>query len=223
MRDFCIPDPISSERAGKQIVKLRLEEVSYRYRNGPSILNDVSLGLDGPGLYGVIGPNGAGKTTFFDLVMGTRQPDRGRISFEGIASKSFLLQRTAFSDLLSLRENLELLSAIRGHNIVEAVASCLEQDGRGHLLPRRYGVLSGGEKRWFAVQCVIGFQSDLTIYDEPTAGIDTKFREKILQSISSAHQDGIVLVSSHDPADIEYMTSGTIRLDSGQIARQLAH
>lgn len=95
-------------------LKVLLEGVSYRYKNGPSILNDVSLELEGPGLYGVIGPNGSGKTTFFDLVMGARQPDKGRISLEGIATKSFLPQRTEFSDLLSLRENLELLSAVRG-------------------------------------------------------------------------------------------------------------
>ncbi len=150
--------------------------------------------------------------------MGARQPDRGRISFEGISTKSFLLQRTEFSDLLSLRENLELLSAVRGQFIVKAVASRLEQDGRGHLLNRRYGVLSGGEKRWFAVQCVVCFGSDLTIYDEPTVSIDSESREKIRASILSAHKGGIVLVSSHDQSDIDYMTSGTIGLESGNIA-----
>lgn len=198
-------------------MKVLLEGVSYRYKNGPSILNDVSLELEGPGLYGVIGPNGSGKTTFFDLVMGARQPDKGRISLEGIATKSFLLQRTEFSDLLNLRENLELLSAVRGQSIVKPVASRLQQDGRSHLLNRRYGVLSGGEKRWFAVQCVICFQSDLTIYDEPTVGIDSEFREKIQVSILSAHKDGIALVSSHDQSDIDSMMSGTIGLESGNI------
>lgn len=93
----------------------------------------------------------------------------------------------------------------------------MEQDGCGHLLNRRYGVLSGGEKRWFAVQGVICFQSDLTIYDEPTVGIDSEFREKIRASILSARKSGIALVSSHYESDIEPMVSGTIRLDSGNI------
>ncbi|WP_299865683.1 ABC transporter ATP-binding protein [uncultured Roseobacter sp.] len=199
-------------------MKISLENVSFKYGKGLAVLDDVSMTIDAPGIYGVVGANGAGKSTFFDLLMGFRQPDSGEIVFDGIEKKSMLLQKTTFSNLLTLRENLKLVSAVRGYSIVDKVERYLREDGRADLITRRYGVLSGGEKRWFAVQCIIQGQADFYIYDEPTIEIDQEYRSKIWNEIVGSQSNNIVFVSGHHHDEIAAVARGMIQIDKGNVS-----
>lgn len=199
-------------------MKISLHNVSFKYGNGLAVLDDVSMVIDTPGIYGIVGANGAGKSTLFDLLMGFRQPDSGEIVFDGIEKKSMLLQQATFSDLLTLQENLKLVGAVRGYSIAEKVESRLRDDGRSDLITRKYGTLSGGEKRWFAVQCIIQSRAGFYIYDEPTIAIDQDYRSKIWSEIVESHSNNIVFVSGHHQDEIAAVARGIIQIDKGNIS-----
>ncbi|MEO0251918.1 MAG: ABC transporter ATP-binding protein [candidate division WOR-3 bacterium] len=61
---------------------LEVKNVTKRF-GGIKALNNVSLSIENPGIYGLIGPNGAGKTTLFKVILGILKPDEGKVIFYG--------------------------------------------------------------------------------------------------------------------------------------------
>jgi branched-chain amino acid transport system ATP-binding protein len=151
-----------------------------RVRYGPlEALHGVSLTVPGPGVTVLLGRNGSGRTTVLRALAGTVPLSGGRLLWDGAdvtglsaferARRGLCLvpERRAVFGSLTVRENLEL-AADDDHDLSPAFDA---YPRLARLLPRRAGVLSGGEQRMLAVARALLARARVVLLDEPTQGM----------------------------------------------------
>jgi ABC-2 type transport system ATP-binding protein len=195
-------------------------------------LDQVDLTIARGEICGLLGRNGAGKSTLLSSIIGLCRPDTGTIVVDGVDIRldprralrkiAFASQDLAVYPSLSVRECLAhsaRLGDIHGGELrlrVDDVAEALEiQD----LLSRRVGVLSGGQQRRVHVGMAVIHRPPLLLLDEPTAGVDTVGRQRLLASIRdlAAKNGSAVCYSTHYLTEIESLGASVAIIDAGRI------
>ena len=221
-------------------MSLKLEHVTYTYNPGTAYethaLKDVSLEIPQGQFVGVIGHTGCGKSTLIQHFNGLMRPTSGTVFYdeEDIWQGGYSLRR--------LRSHVGLVFQYPEHQLFEAdVLSdvCFGPKNQGlsqeealerartalmqvGLKEKYYASspfeLSGGQKRRVAIAGVLAMEPDVLILDEPTAGLDPKGRDEILDQIAYLHQErkiSVVLVS-HSMEDIARYVERIIVMNQGE-------
>lgn len=221
-------------------MSLKLEYVTYTYNPGTAYethaLKDVSLEIPQGQFVGVIGHTGSGKSTLIQHFNGLMRPTSGTVFYdeEDIWQEGYSLRR--------LRSHVGLVFQYPEHQLFEAdVLSdvCFGPKNQGFSqeealerartalmqvgLKEKYYAsspfeLSGGQKRRVAIAGVLAMEPDVLILDEPTAGLDPKGRDEILDQIAYLHQErkiSVVLVS-HSMEDIARYVERIIVMNQGE-------
>ena len=221
-------------------MSLKLEHVTYTYNPGTAYethaLKDVSLEIPQGQFVGVIGHTGSGKSTLIQHFNGLMRPTSGTVFYdeEDIWQEGYSLRR--------LRSHVGLVFQYPQHQLFEAdVLSdvCFGPKNQGlsqeealerartalmqvGLKEKYYASspfeLSGGQKRRVAIAGVLAMEPDVLILDEPTAGLDPKGRDEILDQIAYLHQErkiSVVLVS-HSMEDIARYVERIIVMNQGE-------
>lgn len=154
----------------------------------------VSLDINKGEIFGFIGPDGAGKSSIFNILGGIMQPTSGFIKvFENdpavIRSKiGYLTQQFSFYLDLTVDENIEYSAGIRKvprQVIDERKEKYLKLVGMERFKDRLAGQLSGGMKQKLALCCVLVFQPELLLLDEPTTGVDPVSRREFWDTLAT--------------------------------------
>ena len=209
-----------SSRAGAEVV--RLDQVSKVYGNGPSqveALSKVSLTVAGGEFLILSGPSGSGKSTLLNLIGALDRPSSGRVIVAGedlgVLSRGelarvrrqhigFIFQAYNLLPALTAVENaeftLDLLGVARAQRRERALAA-LARVGVKELAHRLPGQLSGGQQQRVAIARALAASPDLILADEPTASLDSRNAESVLDLIQELNETGAVtfIVSTHDP------------------------
>jgi len=201
---------------------VELERVSFGYRPGQRVLEDVTLRLGEGEFVAVAGPNGGGKTTLVRLVLGLERPAEGRVLLFGEPAHRFSRRRTL--GYLAQRAELggdapatvrEVVSAgrlaaggligpMRGRDR-ELVAEAIERVGLGAVADAPLRTLSGGmQQRAFIAKALAG-EPSLLVLDEPTTGVDAESQESLAALLDRLHSElGVtVLYVSHEFGAVE--------------------
>jgi len=192
------------------------------YRQGTvdvSALRGIDLDIDASDFATLSGPSGSGKTTLLSLIGGLDRPSKGEITVAGenIARLSkdaladlrlhkigFVFQSYSLVPVLSAIENVEFIlrllempSAARHARAREV----LSEVGLAGLENRRPSKLSGGQQQRVAVARALGPRPALVLADEPTANLDSKNAEDLIQLMAKLNEtSGITfLIATHDP------------------------
>ncbi|MFN2468736.1 MAG: ABC transporter ATP-binding protein [Gaiellaceae bacterium] len=172
----------------------RLERVSFSYRDGPLVLEDVSLELRRGEIAALEGPNGAGKTTLGKIACGLLEASAGAVLRAGRAS--YLTQEPGRHLICELVKDEVALSV--GGDRARALAALadlgLEAAARRH--PRD---LSSGERERVALACVLATDPDLLVLDEPTRGLDPERKDALVRLLRRDAKARATLVITHDP------------------------
>lgn len=199
-------------------------------------LRDVSLSIQRGEFVGLIGHTGSGKSTLIQHFNGLLKPTSGRVLFDGediwkdvkftreIRFKVGLVfqypehqlfEETVYQDISFGPKNMGLSEeAIRAR--VERAAQFVGiTDAELQKSPFD---LSGGQKRRAAIAGVIAMEPDVLILDEPTAGLDPRGRESILQNIRDyqAVQHAAVVMVSHSMEEIASNVDRLLVMNHGQ-------
>ena len=207
-------------------------EVEIRHRQGDFLL-DVAFEAP-PGLTVLFGRSGAGKTSVINAVAGLTRPDAGRIAVDGEVlwdsgagrwmpphrrRLGTIFQDTRLFPHLTVRQNLGYgrWFSRRGPELAQVV----EMLGIGHLLSRRPGGLSGGERSRVAIGRALMAGPRLILADEPLAALDEARKQEILPYFERLRDEmGVpVLYVSHATAEVARLATTVVVLEAGQVAR----
>lgn len=192
-------------------------------------VNDLSIVLSN-GVYGLLGANGAGKTTLMRLLCNLQEPTSGKILLNGenIAGLGeqyqsllgYLPQHFAYYPDFTALDFLLYVAALKGLNekaarkkskeLLEAVG--LSGEGR-----HKIKTFSGGMKQRLGIAQAMLNNPRILILDEPTAGLDPKGRDEILEQISKLKKEtGItVILVSHSMDDVARYVERIIVMNRG--------
>ena len=219
-----------------------VDHVNYIYAPGTAYekhaLKDVNLVIPKGQFIGLIGHTGSGKSTLIQHLNGLIKPTSGHIYFEGrdIHEAGFykkelhskvglvfqypehqLFETSIVKDVAFGPKNLGLPQLEVDLRTFEA----LKLVGIGdELLDASPFELSGGQKRRVAIAGVLAMKPEVLILDEPTAGLDPKGRDEILDQIARIHEvSGItVILVSHSMEDVAKYVERLIVMNRGSVA-----
>lgn len=223
--------PASSELALPAIIEAK--DVAFSYdAHAHSILDGVSFEWSPGRALVVVGPNGAGKSTLLRLLLGLRQPTRGRIEVGGVDIATVdlrpLRRRTAY---LPQRPYLgesytRLREAIRGTSRAASdddIRGVLERVGLGNFsLDAILGELSAGQRQRLAIARVLAQRATLIVLDEPDANLDLEGISLVQRLIESLAADGKMVALAAHTEELAGMDGVRIRLENGLSRRVVA-
>lgn len=218
-----------------------LDHVSHVYEEGTSMeaaaLKDVNLVIPDGQFIGLIGHTGSGKSTLVQHLNGLIKPTGGSIYFNGedIHADDY--------DKKKLRSKVGLVFQYPEHQLFEIDVfsdvcfgprnlglSRQETELRAYAALKQVGLedeyfyqspfdLSGGQKRRVAIAGVLAMKPDILVLDEPTAGLDPKGRDEILDQIAKLKEEtGItVILVSHSMEDVAKYVERIIVMNQGAV------
>lgn len=223
-------------------MSIELKNVTYTYSPGTAYeihaLKDINLTIPDGQFIGVIGHTGSGKSTLIQHFNALVQPTSGTILYNGEDVWAEKYNRK------SLRSEVGLVFQYPEHQLFESdvlsdvcfgpmnqglsreeaeveAKKALQQVG---FKEKNYGKspfeLSGGQKKRVAIAGVLAMNPKILILDEPTAGLDPKGRDDILDQIAELHKvRGITIVLvSHSMEDIAKYVERLIVMNGGEVA-----
>ena len=184
---------------------LKLQNITYSYEKGKSILSNISAELEAGKLYAILGPSGSGKTTLLSLLGGLDAPTKGEVLFDGenIAAKgleyhrrnhiSLIFQSYNLIDYLTPVENVALTAKHPPLPILEQLGLTAEEAKRNVLK------LSGGQQQRVAIARALASDAQVILADEPTGNLDEDTAAEITAILKdSAHKSGkCVVIVTH--------------------------
>jgi putative ABC transport system ATP-binding protein len=203
-------------------------------------LTDVSLEIPKKDFVCFSGPSGSGKTTLLNLIGGLDRPTGGEILVDGnrvdqmekgalaelrLRRIGFVFQAYNLIPVLTARENVEFVMQLQGVPAAERGAKAreiLKEVGLDGLEDRRPGELSGGQQQRVAVARAIVSEPSLVLADEPTANLDSKTAENLMQLLRHMNKEhGVTFIfSTHDKLVMDF-SRRLITLRDGRIVEDV--
>ncbi len=222
-------------------MSIKLEHVNYIYGQGTAYekhaLNDINLEIPHGQFVGIIGHTGSGKSTLIQHLDGLIKATSGVVSFNGenIYAEKY--------NLKALRSQVGLVFQYPEHQLFEIDVmsdvcfgpknqGCSEEECKERAIEALQLVglkekyyhnspfdLSGGQKRRVAIAGVLAMKPKVLILDEPTAGLDPKGRDEILEQIAYLHKscDMTVILVSHSMEDVAKYVDRIIVMNRGSV------
>jgi energy-coupling factor transport system ATP-binding protein len=223
-------------------MRIVVEKVSYIYKKGTPFetraLDEINLTIEPGDFVGLIGHTGSGKSTLVQHLNGLLLPSEGNIwvgdldvqSDKGNLKKirqrvglvfqypeHQLFEETVYEDVAFGPKNLDLSPEEVDVRVREALTMVgLDIDG---VKDRSPFTLSGGQMRRVAIAGVLAMGPQVLILDEPTAGLDPKGRDEILEQIAAMHRSlGItVILVSHNMEDVARYANRVLVMHRGKV------
>lgn len=217
------------------------ESVSHCYDEDTQLktkaLDEVSFTIEDGEFVGLIGHTGSGKSTLVQHMNGLMSPTSGKIYVDGkdIFEKGYsrkelrshvglvfqypehqLFEATVFEDVCFGPKNIGLDKKTAELRAYEALKQVGIEDECFYQSPFD---LSGGQKRRVAIAGVLAMKPEVLILDEPTAGLDPKGRDEILNLIKKLHDEEkiTVILVSHSMDDVANYVDRIIAMHGGKI------
>jgi len=199
---------------------------------------DMALEIDRPGVTALFGPSGSGKTTTINAIAGLLRPDSGRIKingqtvFESASGRfvpghkrhvGYVFQDARLFPHLSVRGNLDF-----GARRAKVAPSRAERDrliellGIGHLLARRPGDLSAGERQRVALGRTVLSKPRVLLLDEPFSALDPTRKSELLPYFETMRDEAMVPIVhvSHSIDEVTRLADQMVVVNEGAVAAQ---
>lgn len=220
---------------------LEVKNLTYTYGGTTPFVNDavsdVSFTAENGEIIGVIGHTGSGKSTLVQHLNGLLKPCGGEILIEGnniwdkpkeirkIRSKVGLVfqypeyqlfENTVYDDIAFGPKNMGLQGEELRKRVLDTCALIGVKD---EYLQKSPFELSGGEKRRVAIAGVMAMNPGIIVFDEPTAGLDPKGRNDVIEMIYNYRKatNATVIIISHSMEDMAVVADKLLVLNKGKL------
>ena len=211
---------------------IRLKNITFSYPGSDlCTLDSLDLEINKGDRLGMMAPNGSGKTTLLHAIMGLCKPDSGSIEIFGnrlkqekdftpIRSKIGLLFQDSDDQLFcpTVLEDVAfgpLNLGFSQQDAIDIAKTTLEKLGIQGVEQNVTHRMSGGQKRLVALAAVLAMEPEVLLLDEPTAGLDNKVREKLINILNDL--DITYFVISHEFDFIKAVTDKIYSMEKGKI------
>lgn len=210
------------------------KNVSFKYDNGPTILEDASLQIQNGEWLAIIGENGTGKSTVMKLICGLIKPNKGVIKTSGVNTSTSKLEDVLpnVGYLFQNPDNQLFMSTVEdeiGFGPRRAVCSPEEIDARINEALDLMGLqayrknhpftLSRGQRQRLAVATVLAARPKILLLDEPTTGQDQIALDNLMRltrQLIDKHDASVIMIT-HDMDLVARYATRVIVLDKGKI------
>ncbi|MBN2805078.1 MAG: ABC transporter ATP-binding protein [Prolixibacteraceae bacterium] len=210
--------------------------------NGTAIqvkaINGVDLNIEEGEFTAIVGPSGSGKTTLLNMVGGLDSPTSGSIVVDKtdlstlnqkqlvdfrLHNIGFVFQAYNLIPVLTAKENVSFIMEMQGapkDQIAKRTREILESVGLGNRMNSRPNQLSGGQQQRVAVARALASKPKFIIADEPTANLDSKSTENLLDIMEELNRkENITFIfSTHDQRVVK-KARRVIVLEDGKIVK----
>ncbi len=223
-------------------MQIVFDHVDYVYSGGTNFekhaLRDISFKIEKGEFIGLIGHTGSGKSTLIQHMNGLIKATSGKIYYNGedIYEKNYSMR--------SLRSKVGLVFQYPEHQLFETTVfkdvnfgpknlgiDKLEADLRTYEAIKMVGVgeelldaspfeLSGGQKRRVAIAGILAMKPEVLVLDEPTAGLDPRGRDEILDQIARLHKESkiTIILVTHSMEDVANYVDRILVMNNGSLA-----
>ena len=226
---------IHKHHPGKLLGQLKLNRVSFRYRqDSPLILDDISLEAKPGEFIAIVGPSGSGKSTIVRLLLGFDTPETGIVSYDGrdLSGLDIAGVRRQLGVVLqngrimsgSIGKNIpggaivsqdEIWEALRMAGLIDDVQAM--PMGIHTIISEGGGNLSGGQRQRLFIARALVRKPQILLFDEATSALDNRTQEIVTQSLEQLGVTRVVIahrLSTISHADKIYV------VDRGKIIQQ---
>jgi ABC-type multidrug transport system fused ATPase/permease subunit len=217
MNALNLPPLTTKQRISEQIVCIEVDKVSYAYGEN-TVIKDITFTANKGVPLVLQGSSGTGKTTLANLMAGFYYPSAGRLLYVGangikynsydyrprvgfVTQDIYLFSGSLRNNLTAGRDNTDdqiwkTLEAVDAAEFVRTIGGLdteISEAGRS---------LSGGQRRRLGIARVLLSDSDILIFDEITAGLDSKNKTAVLDVVERLSKSYIVVIISHEKLSI---------------------
>ena len=212
---------------------IRIDNVSYRYKNGNTVLKNLNIVIKSGEFAAIIGQNGAGKTTLLKHLNGLLKPTRGSITVCGLdAAKtrtSILARKIGFlfqnpdHQIFCPTVHDEIAFGLKNLGVpqgdIERLAyGAAEKVGIERYLKTNPFSLSKGQRQRVALASVLAMGTEVLVLDEPTTGQDYNEGLEIMEIVKELNTQGkTVIMVTHDMELVAKYAKRVIILQNGTI------
>ena len=202
---------------------VELRGVTFGYRPGQRVLEEVDLRLGEGEFVAVAGPNGGGKTTLIRILLGLERPGTGTAllfgepahRYSGRHALGYLAQRsTVGGDAPATVREVVGVGRVTGRRVVGRttredgvlVAEAIERVGLADVADTPLRTLSGGMQQRAFIAKALAARPSLLVLDEPTTGVDAESQESLGELLADLHGElGVTIVYvSHEFGAVEH-------------------
>ncbi len=192
----------------------------------------ISFYVEQGKLFAFLGPNGAGKSTTIDIITTFLQKDSGEVIIDGLVSGKdddkirtiigAVFQDNMLDEMLTVKENIMMrgsLYGLRGKKLITAVEKAIAAAEVGEFKDRKYGKLSGGQRRRADIARALVNTPKILFLDEPTTGLDPQTRKNVWETIQKLQRETgmTVFLTTHymeEAAEADYV----VVIDNGEVS-----
>ncbi|WP_251613382.1 energy-coupling factor transporter ATPase [Senimuribacter intestinalis] len=217
---------------------IRIENLIFEYMTGEGdekvrAIDDVSLSIERGSFTAIIGRNGSGKSTLAKNLNGLLLPSGGRIFVRGwdTSDDNHIWDVRQSAGMVFQNPDNQLVSSIVEDDVAfgpenlgidpveirRRVDDALTAVNMGKYKKKSPHMLSGGQKQRIAIAGVVAMKPECIIFDEPTAMLDPKGREEIMEIIRQLHDEGITVVLITHFMDEAVQADRIIIMDRGHV------
>ena len=199
-------------------------------------INGITLAIEEGEFTAIVGPSGSGKTTLLNMLGGLDKPTEGEIIVGGtnignlkgsklidfrLYNIGFVFQSYNLIPVLTAKENVEFImqmQKIPAKDRYKRTRELLESVGLGDRLDSRPNKLSGGQQQRVAVARALASKPKFILADEPTANLDSKSTENLLDIMEKLNRDEKItfIFSTHD-ARVVKKARRVITIEDGKV------
>ena len=213
----------------------KMDDMAVGYQ-GKALIHDINIGIDKGEIVTLIGPNGSGKSTILKSITKQLKLIGGRVFFDDTSLQEMSYKELSSNMAVVLTERIktELMTC---HDIVatgrypytgrlgilsredeEKVEEAMRAVHAESLGSRDFNNISDGQRQRVLLARAICQEPDIIILDEPMNGLDKhgvkEIREVLLQMKA---ENRVILLSSHNPKDIDYLCDVVFEMDDGYL------
>ncbi len=180
---------------------IKVENLRKNYGSVQAV-KGISFRVEKGSLFAFLGTNGAGKSTTINILSTLLKMDGGKVTINGMdmgkhdqqirKDIGIVFQNGVLDNLLSVKENLMVRGSFYGiekNTLRERIEKAIDITECHDFLNRKYGKLSGGQKRRADIARALIHQPKILFLDEPTTGLDPKTRQAIWKAIEKMQKE----------------------------------